>query len=245
MAKEISFIQSENFSDRTSGAVIDTIIIHHTEVDNLKRCLELLTKKEHMVSSHYLVDYDGSIYQLVDLEKKAWHAGLSCWRGRENINDYSVGIEIINNGLTPFKAEQIESVIYLCSLIKEHYPIDQLNIIGHSDVAPDRKDDPSKFFHWQELAKNNLGIYSYKTLSNEENLVLYKICNSSPEINALKLKLAKFGYQLETTGNTYDQELNQVINAFKRHHSPETLGNYGWDKLCDLKLDDLLVSYYE
>ncbi len=125
---------------------------------------ERLTNRDAKVSAHYLVDEDGSIYGLVGEEKRAWHAGLSAWRGHSNINQRSIGIEIVNPGhefgYRPFPAAQMKMVTMLCRDILARRQIPQRNVVAHSDIAPVRKEDPGELFDWKTLAKLGIGSFS-------------------------------------------------------------------------------------
>ena len=123
------------------------IVLHYTGMPDAEGALDRLTSPEAKVSCHYLVDEDGSVYRLVDERKRAWHAGKSRWRGVSDVNSASVGIEIVNPGhefgYRPFPDEQIASLIPLVADIKERHGIGRGNVVGHSDVAPARKEDPA------------------------------------------------------------------------------------------------------
>ena len=239
MIKAIKY-QSSNYSDRKKNAVIDTIVIHHTATNDAETALKLLTQKEYQVSSHYLIDKDGVIYHLVDESKKAWHAGISNWRGRENINDYSIGIELVNNGFQAFPDKQMKALIELCKEIMERHNISERNVVGHFDIAPNRKIDPNEFFNWKKLFENGIGIYSDVTVSSND--VLAYIGDQSQFISDLRNDLRDFGYKISTS-DIYDSELNAVIVAFKRHYSIETYNIYGWDALADARLNDMMENY--
>ncbi|MCE2993445.1 MAG: N-acetylmuramoyl-L-alanine amidase [Alphaproteobacteria bacterium] len=231
---------SVNYSDRKKSAVIDTIVIHHTATNDLETALKILTQNQYQVSSHYVIDKDGSVYYLVHENKKAWHAGISSWRGREGMNDYSIGIELVNNGFQAFPEKQMDALIELCLGIMDRHNIDQRNVIGHFDVAPKRKIDPNEFFDWKKLFENGIGLYS--TLSSDSQDVLYYIGDRSEFVSDVRNRLGEFGYKI--SGNDlYDAELNAVIMAFKRHYSIETYGIYGWDVLADARLNDIMESY--
>ena len=149
---------SPNFDKRPTDVVIDTIIIHHTKMKDDISALNRLCNKEDGVSAHYLINKQGEIFSLVPDHLRAWHAGASYWRGREKVNDFSIGIELDNNGEEEFSEPLMNSLIKLCHELMDIHPIDPFNIIGHSDIAPGRKDDPGRLFNWRLLADNKIGI---------------------------------------------------------------------------------------
>ena len=153
---------SPNFDERQLP--VSMIVLHYTGMPDAEGALDRLTSPEAKVSCHYLVDEDGSIYRLVDEGKRAWHAGKSRWRGVGDVNSASVGIEIVNPGhefgYRPFPDEQIASVIPLVADIKARHGIGRGNVVGHSDIAPTRKEDPGELFPWAALAKRRLALPS-------------------------------------------------------------------------------------
>jgi N-acetylmuramoyl-L-alanine amidase len=161
---DFDFIErpSPNFDERQLP--VSMIVLHYTGMPDMQSALDRLTSPEARVSSHYLVDEDGAIYRLVDESKRAWHAGKSRWRGIADVNSASVGIEIVNPGhefgYRAFPDEQIASVIPLVADIKERHGIGRGNVVGHSDVAPARKEDPGELFPWAALAKRRLALPS-------------------------------------------------------------------------------------
>src|SRR5260221_331085 len=140
------------------------IVLHYTGMPDAEGALDRLTSPEAKVSCHYLIDEDGAIYRLVDEAQRAWHAGKSRWRGITDVNSASVGIEIVNPGhefgYRSFPDEQIASLIPLVADIKERHGIGRGNVVGHSDVAPGRKEDPGELFPWHALAKRRLALPS-------------------------------------------------------------------------------------
>ena len=152
---------SVNFNDRPSGYNVDCVVIHYTDVANINEALAILTDPKKEVSSHYVIDEDGTIYRLVEDEKRAWHAGSSNWLGRDNVNNFSIGIELQNGGyhagyvLTgvwpEFPKVQIEALKQLLQRLIEKFKIDPDQIIGHEHVAPNRKIDPGPAFPWDEV----------------------------------------------------------------------------------------------
>ncbi|MGE5491747.1 MAG: N-acetylmuramoyl-L-alanine amidase [Actinomycetota bacterium] len=146
---------SPNFDERRPNLVI----LHHTSDDTVGEALGTLLSPGKKVSAHYLVGRDGSILQLVDERSRAWHAGVSYWGGQTDINSASIGIELDNNGFEPFPEPLLASLLTLLGDIKARYNIPAANFIGHADVAPGRKDDPSRFFPWKRLADSGFGLW--------------------------------------------------------------------------------------
>jgi N-acetylmuramoyl-L-alanine amidase len=151
----IDWQPSPNFDARRANLVV----IHHTSDATVEEALRTLTTPERKVSAHYLISRDGSIIQLVEESTRAWHAGQSWWNGQTDINSASIGIELDNTGSEPFPSVQIDALLGLLSGIKARHKIPSANFIGHADVAPDRKDDPSVFFPWATLAQNGFGLW--------------------------------------------------------------------------------------
>lgn len=154
-ATKASWQPSPNFDQRRPNLVI----IHHTGDDTLEQALRTLSSPERKVSAHYLIGRDGRIVQLVDESDRAWHAGKSWWAGFTDINSVSLGIELDNNGREPFADAQIDSLLELLADIRQRHHVPPANFIGHADVAPARKDDPSRFFPWQRLAAQGFGLW--------------------------------------------------------------------------------------
>ncbi len=139
------------------------LVMHYTGMKSGEEALERLCAPESQVSSHYLVEEDGRVFQLVHEDKRAWHAGVGSWRGETDINSASIGIEIVNPGhefgYKAFPEAQMRAVILLAKAILERHAIDPFNVIGHSDLAPERKSDPGERFDWQRLAENGVGVW--------------------------------------------------------------------------------------
>lgn len=156
-------VPSPNFDDRKGGPP-DILLLHYTGMTTGNAALARLTAAESKVSAHYVVFEDGRIVQCVPEDKRAWHAGVSSWAGETDINSRSVGIEIVNPGhefgYREFPDEQMASVIPLVADIKERHGIGRGNVVGHSDVAPARKEDPGELFPWDALAKRRLALPS-------------------------------------------------------------------------------------
>lgn len=210
MSYDIEKTPSPNFDDR-AGAPVDILVLHYTGMKSGAEALDRLRDRHAKVSSHYLVEEDGRVFRLVPEEKRAWHAGVSAWRGEGAINARSIGIEIVNPGhewgYRPFPEGQIESVISLVRDICSRWPIPPARVIGHSDVAPERKDDPGELFPWRRLAAAGLAVGPYE--GPADPTLDYAV--------SLK-KLSAIGYDLPETGPA------AAILAFQRRFCPAALG---------------------
>jgi N-acetylmuramoyl-L-alanine amidase len=158
----ISDCPSPNFDER--ALPVSMIVLHYTGMPDAEGAIARLCSPEARVSSHYVIKEDGEILRLVDEEARAWHAGKSYWRGITDINSASVGIEIVNPGhefgYRLFPDEQIAALIPLVADIKARHGIGRGNIVGHSDIAPTRKEDPGELFPWGALANRRLALPS-------------------------------------------------------------------------------------
>lgn len=151
---------SPNFDERALR--VSMLVLHYTGMESGDAALQRLRDPQAKVSSHYLVEEDGTILRLVPEDKRAWHAGASHWRGTADINSASIGIEIVNPGhefgYRPFTDAQIAALIPLVADIKQRHGITRGNVVGHSDIAPSRKRDPGELFPWYQLAKLRLAL---------------------------------------------------------------------------------------
>ncbi len=154
---------SPNCGPRPDGAAIDMLILHYTGMESAEAALTRMCDADARVSAHYMIDEDGTVYRLVDEAMRAWHAGVSSWRGAGNINDRSIGIELVNPGhefgYRRFPVSQMTALTGLCREILARHPIAPANVLGHSDVAPSRKQDPGELFDWQALAAAGIGLW--------------------------------------------------------------------------------------
>jgi N-acetylmuramoyl-L-alanine amidase len=151
---------SPNFNERQLP--VSMIVLHYTGMQSAEAALARLTDPAAEVSAHYLIEEDGTIHRLVAEDKRAWHAGQSHWRGITDVNSASIGIELVNPGhefgYREFAPAQIEALIPLLAEIKDRYEITRGNIVGHSDIAPTRKQDPGELFPWARLARVRLAL---------------------------------------------------------------------------------------
>lgn len=154
---------SPNFNDRRGAVAPRMLVLHYTGMVNCREALDRLCDPLAGVSAHYLIDRDGTTYRLVAEDKRAWHAGVSSWRGIADINSHSIGIELVNPGhelgYCGFPEAQIVALIALCRDILERHRIPARNIVGHSDIAPERKRDPGELFPWRRLSVAGIGLW--------------------------------------------------------------------------------------
>ena len=153
---------SMNYNERPFDTVINSIIIHYTGMEDSKSALNRLCDPQSNVSAHYTIDEDGTVYAHVHPYHRAWHAGVSRWGDLSNFNDFSIGIELVNpgheHGYRNFPDIQIDSLVQLMHSLFKLYPIEPELVLGHSDIAPERKQDPGELFPWERLEKENLAI---------------------------------------------------------------------------------------
>jgi N-acetylmuramoyl-L-alanine amidase len=206
---------SPNFDARTK--VPDMIVLHYTGMQTGEAALARLCDPEAKVSSHYLVEEDGRVFRLVAEERRAWHAGVSFWKGEEGVNHASIGIEIVNPGhefgYRAFPEAQIAAVIALLADIRTRWEIEDSRIIGHSDVAPARKQDPGELFPWKALAQAGHGVWAEADPAPGEPL------SEGAEgvgVFALQAGLTRLGYDCAPTGK-FDAATREVVLAFQRH----------------------------
>ncbi|HEX2804532.1 MAG TPA: N-acetylmuramoyl-L-alanine amidase [Sphingomicrobium sp.] len=222
----MAFIErpSPNFDER--ALPISMIVLHYTGMPDAGSALDRLTSPDAGVSAHYFVDEDGTTYQLVEESKRAWHAGKSRWRGVTDVNSASVGIEIVNPGhefgYRPFPDEQIAAVIPLIASIKERHGISRGNVVGHSDVAPARKEDPGELFPWDALAKRRLALPSPTR----------ELVDPFWTDAGFLLALERFGYDVT--------EAKKAVIAFQRRFRPDRIDGI-IDGECRAKLLSLLL----
>ena len=154
---------SPNHEHRGARPRVDMLVLHYTGMQSAAMALDRLCDPAARVSAHYLVDEDGAIWRLVHETRRAFHAGLSCWQNERDLNFVSIGIEIVNPGhewgYRPFPCAQMTAVEWLCRDVLSRHPIPPDRIVGHSDIAPERKTDPGELFDWPRLAHGGVGIW--------------------------------------------------------------------------------------
>ena len=226
MTLRIQELPSPNFDNRPPGSPVDILILHYTGMPTAAAAIERLRDPDPpnaaRVSSHYVVDEDGAILRLVDEEKRAWHAGRSYWRGWSELNARSIGIEIVNPGhefgYREFPVLQLAAVCDLCLSILSRHPIPARNVVGHSDVAPDRKQDPGELFDWEALARNGVGLWPEGVPDKGRGGAI----RGARELTGVRRPLAAIGYQIAPEASP-DESLSCVLRAFQRHWRPEAI----------------------
>lgn len=220
---QMQFIEapSPNFDDRQLPVTM--IVLHYTGMESAAAAQQRLCDPEAKVSAHYLVLEDGQVVRMVDEDKRAWHAGRSHWRGITDVNSASIGIEIANPGhefgYVPFPDEQVAAVIRLVHAIKDRYEITRGNIVGHSDIAPSRKQDPGELFPWGKLARLRLAL-------------------PRPTRNLMDPQWSDAGFLLALERFGYDvSDAEKAVTAFQRRFRPEMI-----DGVIDAECRMLLLA---
>ncbi len=213
---------SPNQDDRPAGSAIDILILHYTGMRTAREAIDRLRDPAAHVSSHYVVDEDGAVFRLVPEERRAFHAGISYWRGSTELNNRSIGIEIVNPGhewgYREFPVLQVAAACDLCLSILARHPIPARNVVGHSDVAPDRKQDPGELFDWEQLAMNGVGLWP----QGAPDLGTGGIVRDAASLRDVRRALADIGYRVAPEG-ALDPALSTVLRAFQRHWRPEAV----------------------
>lgn len=216
------FVPSPNHGERPAGQRPDMLILHYTGMPQEREALGWLCNPASKVSAHYLVLESGEAVQLVPETRRAWHAGLGAWAGAFDMNNCSIGIEIANAGhpagLPPFPDVQIESVIRLCRDIVGRWGIHPTRVLGHSDVAPGRKEDPGERFPWGRLHAAGIGHWVAPKASADGRSL--RRGNAGQPVGTLQSMLGRYGYGVAVTG-IFGEETEKVVASFQRHFRPE------------------------
>ena len=217
--KGVRVVPSPNHDARTTP--IDILLLHYTGMRTAEAAFGRLTDPSAKVSSHYLVYEDGRIDQLVAETRRAWHAGVASWKDATDINSHSIGIEIVNPGhdfgYRDFPDAQIDAVIALCRDVVARHRIARERVLGHSDVAPARKQDPGEKFPWARLAAASIGLWVEPTPITQGRML--GLDDRGAGVAELQRMLVRFGYAADIT-HRYDQATSEVITAFQRHFRP-------------------------
>lgn len=213
---------SPNHEPRPRG--VDMLVLHYTGMPTGRAALERLCDPAAKVSAHYLIDEDGSVYALVPEDRRAWHAGVSFWAGATDINDRSIGVELVNPGhewgYRPFPEAQMTALEALAQDIMGRHGIAPARVLGHSDVAPRRKQDPGELFDWPRLARAGIGLWP-------------EAATDGPPLDdaAARDRLSAFGYEVE--------DLCATVTAFQRRFRPARIDGT-LDAECAARLGALI-----
>ncbi|TDQ83951.1 N-acetylmuramoyl-L-alanine amidase [Dongia mobilis] len=192
--------------DSRDGQQVDILLLHYTGMKTGEEAIQRLRDPAAKVSAHYVVEEDGRIFHLVAEERRAWHAGVSAWRGHTNTNARSIGIEVVNPGhewgYRLFPPAQMQAVLALSRAILSRHRIPPRNVIGHSDVAPARKEDPGELFDWRGMAAAGVGLWPVPRAATWERSEFFA-------------RLAEYGYGVEDEA--------AAARAFCRHFRPGEL----------------------
>ena len=223
---------SPNFhKKKRSVNSIKIIVIHYTGMQSERESLIKLCSPKSKVSSHFVINKYGKIYRLVQDNKIAWHAGKSCWGKYKNLNNNSIGIELVNKGhqfgYTSFRKKQLSSFIKICKTLIKKYKIKRSNIVGHSDIAPSRKIDPGERFPWKELANKKIGIWHRCKPNFLKKFRKIKIKKKQEKIEFVK-NLNNIGYCFPTYNKSF---FVKTVKAFQRHYRKELINGLV-DKEC-------------
>ncbi|MDT0690435.1 N-acetylmuramoyl-L-alanine amidase [Salegentibacter sp. F188] len=211
------------------------VILHHTAQDSVEQTLNTFITPERQVSAHYVIGHNGEVYHMLNDYYRAWHGGIGSWGTTTDLNSASIGIELDNDGFEEFSDAQIESLIEVLKMLREKYKIPAKNVIGHSDIAPSRKVDPSVFFPWKKLAEEGFGIwYNEEVIDNlqlesqffnyDKQLLIMKLNPLGRKLTFLDRLLfpniipSDFNYKDALKIIGYDtSNLSSAIQAFELH----------------------------
>ena len=235
---------SPNFNDRKLPVTM--LVLHYTGMETGEVAKERLCDPAADVSAHWWVDEDGTAESLVDEDKRAWHAGRGSWNGITDVNSASIGVEIVNGGhnvplpngdLPPYPDVQILSVIKLAKEIIARHDIQPRNVVGHSDIAPDRKEDPGEHFPWQGLAAAGVGYWPGDL--PEDDRILFEPGDRDRGISIIQRGLADLGYGVSVTG-CLDAPTQAIIRAVQRRYRPSKI-----DGIIDMQVMEILKRLSE
>ena len=211
--------------DERGGAAVDMLVLHYTGMTSGAAALARLCDPAARVSAHYTIDEDGTVYAMVPETRRAWHAGISHWAGARDINARSIGIELVNPGhefaYRAFAEAQIAALIPLCQDIVKRHAIPSWRVLGHSDVAPARKEDPGELFPWKRLADAGIGLWPAP--------------GTDPGAEAVAALLTRYGYDPEAPPE-------KIVTAFQRHFRPSRVDGMA-DAETRAMLSGLLALY--
>jgi N-acetylmuramoyl-L-alanine amidase len=234
---------SPNFGERRGGRQVDMLLLHYTGMQSADGALSWLCNPVSEVSAHYFVFEDGRIAQMVPETERAWHAGKSFWAGDPDTNSCSIGIEVANSGHAwgspDFPEPQIAAVVDLCQNILSRHQIPSWRVLGHSDVAPGRKQDPGEKFDWARLAAAGIGLWPEIGDDPGVECVQFDPGETGPAVRELQQKLVDFGYGIGASG-ALDTATETAIRAFHLHFRQDRV-DHPFDAVSMAMLDRLLA----
>ena len=212
---------SPNFGARRDGMTPDCVVLHYTGMETGEAAEAWLCTPESEVSAHYLVHEDGRIVQMVRESDRAWHAGKGSWKGRCDVNSFSIGVEVVNPGplgdFPDFPEAQVEAVAALSRGICARHGILPERVLAHSDVSPGRKIDPGERFPWARL--HALGVGHWVAPAPVQGGRFFAPGDRGEPVEAFQSMLSLYGYGLEISG-VFDEETRLAVEAFQRHFRP-------------------------
>ena len=235
---------SPNFNDRKLP--ISILVLHYTGMESGAAARERLCDPAAEVSAHWMVHEDGTVESLVAEEKRAWHAGVGSWNGITDVNSASIGIEIVNGGhnvplpdgsLPPYPDAQILAVIKLSKEIIDRHDIKANDVVGHSDIAPGRKEDPGEHFPWAGLAAAGIGFWPSEL--PDDNRVVFEVGDRDRGLSIIQRGLADLGYGASVTG-CLDEPTQAIIRAIQRRYRPNRI-----DGVIDIPVLEILKRLSE
>lgn len=221
MAQRIIELPSPNQDPRPAEIQsIDTLVLHYTGMQSAAAALDRMRDPEFKVSAHWCIGEDGTVWRLVPEEMRSWHSGLSYWAGRQLVNDFSIGIELVNPGhefgYRPFPGAQMDALIELCLAIQSRHPILPGNVVGHADVAPFRKNDPGELFDWARLARAGIGVWPENVAEPDPAHTTVQPGDTGGGVGRQQARLFDIGYGINVDAH-YGDETSAVVRAFQRH----------------------------
>ena len=219
---------SPNWDERpTAAGPVDTLVLHYTGMVSAEAALARMTDPAAKVSAHWCIGEDGTLWRLVPEEHRAWHAGVSEWRGRRAVNDFSIGIELVNpgheHGYRPFPSVQMDALLDLARAIVARHPIDPRNVVAHSDIAPTRRQDPGELFDWSRLAGAGIGLWPGEGEGPAQALLPLRQGDGGEAVPRQQERLRAIGYGLAADGD-FGAATAAVVRAFQRHFRQARVG---------------------
>lgn len=201
---------SPNFGPRRDGARPDMVVLHYTAMATAQAALARLSDPAAQVSAHYLIARDGQLFQLIDEAARAWHAGAGCWGAVSDINSRSIGIELDNDGTSPFSAPLMARLEALLPGVMARWSVPPERVIAHSDMAPGRKGDPGRRFDWRRLARLGLAVWPDPGVGQ----------GPEPDPVAFRMQATAFGYGADQDGTAVLEAFRQRFRPAAAAHSP-------------------------